>query len=91
MPPAQTRKPSFALSAMSIASFSFGLTMFVLSIAYAKDLATLASVPLAIWSALCGQPSDNPLTLPILVSLSALSVVIGIALVLVNVWRTRRR
>ena len=36
MPPAQPRKPSFALSAMSIASFSFGLTMLVLSIAYAR-------------------------------------------------------
>jgi hypothetical protein len=87
----QPHKPSFALSATAIGAFSFGLTMFILSIAYAKDLVTLASVPFAIWSSLCGQPTDSPLALSVLVSMSVISFVAGGALLLVNALRARRR
>jgi hypothetical protein len=76
----QPSKSSFGIFAIAIGLISFGLTMLVFSAAYTRDLAGLANAPFAVWSALCGQPSDSPLTLSVLVSMSGLALVAGIFL-----------
>lgn len=50
-----------------------GFTLLVFSLAYAKDLETLRTVPNAIWSAICGVPTENGITLPLLMTMSTLS------------------
>jgi hypothetical protein len=85
-----TKRTPFALLAIGVALFSFGLTMIALALAYTSDLSLLASAPMAIWSALCGQPGTNPLILPMLITMSMLSILVGLVLVLVYSMRKRR-
>ncbi|MCL5997608.1 MAG: hypothetical protein M1546_16365 [Chloroflexi bacterium] len=88
-PSHESRPSNFALKTIAIALISFGLTMFVLSAAYARDLIALASAPFDIWSALCGQPTDNPLAQSILVSLSLVSLLAGIGLFIYTMRHSR--
>lgn len=84
------RKTSFALTFSSVALISFGLTMLLMSVIYARDLSLLISAPLAIWSAVCGQPGNDPLTLPLLVTLSGTALLGGLVLfVIILVHRLR--
>lgn len=84
------RKTSFALTFSSVALISFGLTMLLMSVIYAKDLSLLINAPLAIWSAVCGQPSSDPLTLPLLITLSGVAFVAGLVLFVIILARRLR-
>jgi hypothetical protein len=88
--PAQTQKTSFALVVTAIALASFGVTMLLFIVAYVQDLAVLANAPFAVWSALCGQPSDNPLTLSVLIVLSGFALLSGLGAGVVAVARRQR-
>ena len=83
----QPRKSHFALTATGIGLVSFGVTMLALSAAYVKDLTLLTDAPIILWSALCGQPSDNPLTLPLLVTLSGVALIAGLLMIVFNLLR----
>jgi hypothetical protein len=89
-PPFPTRRAGVALPITAVALFSFGLTLLVLSATYLRDLAVLANAPFLVWSALCGQPIDSPLTVPLLVSLSMLAVLMGVALLILYIIKGRR-
>jgi hypothetical protein len=52
-----------------------GVTLFLFSVAYIRDLDTLRNVPDAIWDALCGRPTDDGITLPLLLTTSTLMFV----------------
>jgi len=67
-----------------------GITLLGFSLAYAKDMETLRTVPNAIWDALCGRPSDAGFTLPFLLTVATLSL-IGAGVL--GIWSriTRRR
>lgn len=82
---------SFALTAIGVGLVSFALTMLLLSASYVKDLALLTEAPVLLWSALCGQPSADPLTLPLLVTMSALALLVGLMMIVVGVLRARRQ
>jgi hypothetical protein len=60
-----------ALAALLI---SFGLTMFLFSAAYAKDLQTLARAPELVWGFICGRPSEFGPILPLLLTIGTLSL-----------------
>jgi hypothetical protein len=77
-----SRNSGFALNVIGFSFISFGLTMLVFSAAYARDLVTLANGAFAVWSALCGQPIESDLTLPLLFSMSLVALLAG-AIVLV--------
>jgi hypothetical protein len=49
-----------------------GATLLLFSVAYIRDLETLRNVPSAIWDALCGRPTDDGITLPLLLTMSSL-------------------
>ena len=78
------RQDGFALVALSLGLLTFGIVMLLTCIAYAKDINTLAYAPFAIWNAVCGVPSADPLTMPILLLLSVLSIFVGIVLLLIR-------
>jgi lysylphosphatidylglycerol synthetase-like protein (DUF2156 family) len=62
-----------------------GITLIAFSAAYAKDMETLRTVPDAIWDALCGRPSEAGFTLPLLLTVTTLSL-IGASVL--GVWST---
>ena len=85
-----SNKSSFVLATIAIGLLFFGLTLLLLSLAYARDLTLILNSPFEVWSALCGRPSDNPLTLPVLVCTSVLAVMLGVVMICLNVVRSHR-
>ncbi|MBZ0293854.1 MAG: hypothetical protein K8L99_14910 [Anaerolineae bacterium] len=69
--------------------FSFGLTMFLFSAAYAKDIDTLRRAPELVWAFICGQPNPDGITLPLLLTISFMAVLVGGGLSLWTWWKTR--
>lgn len=61
-----------------------GITLLLFSVAYIRDLQTLRSVPDAIWDALCGRPTDDGITLPLLLTSSTLMFIMAAGLA---VWQ----
>jgi hypothetical protein len=82
MRPPITPKQSFPLLVTAISLVSFGITMVVMAAAYTSDLNKLINAPFEVWSALCGQPGDSPLILPLLITMSMLAILIGAGLLL---------
>jgi hypothetical protein len=80
---------SFAVTAIAVGLAFFGLTLLGLSIAYAQDMTLIVNAPFEVWSALCGQPTDNPVILPVLVCVSLISILAGGTLFGVNLIRAR--
>lgn len=66
---------------------TIGITVLLFGFAYAQDLETLRTVPGAIWSAICGRPYDDGITLPLLFTLGTLSTLSGVFL---QLWRMIR-
>ncbi|NOK59426.1 MAG: hypothetical protein GFH27_549283n114 [Chloroflexi bacterium AL-W] len=58
----------------------FGFTMLLLSGAYIQDINLLRRVPEAVWQFVCGIPPENEMVLPMLLAVSALTMCIGIGL-----------
>jgi hypothetical protein len=56
----------------SVMLLSMGVMMLAFGAAYIKDLETLRSVPGAIWSAVCGKPSENGIAVPLLLTIGVL-------------------
>ena len=75
---------SFGLFVTAVAAIAFGFVMLLFCLAYAKDLNTLVNAPFAVWNALCGQPSADPLTMPILLILSVFAVITGVVLLVIR-------
>lgn len=66
-----------------VALLSFGCMMFVMAAAFARDLRALQNAPALLWSALCGEPVQSELTLPILLATGAVACAAGAASVLI--------
>lgn len=80
----------FKIIAIIALLLSFGLTMFVFSAAYAKDIDTLRRAPELIWAFICGQPNPNGITLPLLLTISLMSVLVSAGLSVWVWWQGRR-
>jgi hypothetical protein len=61
-------------------SISFGVTLLLFSVAYTRDLNTLARAPELIWAFICGAPSDSGIVLPLLLTISTLALFLGFGL-----------
>jgi protein SCO1/2 len=48
----------------------FGAAMLLISLAFLQDLRTLSEIPGLVWAFVCGVPSEDGITLPLLVTLS---------------------
>lgn len=72
-----------------VAEVFFGITsglMFVFAVTFIRDIQTLRNVPDALWNFLCGTPTDNNVTLPLLLTIGI--VLLGITISL-EIWRWR--
>lgn len=74
--PAETTTSSdqdFMLTLAMVFLLTMGVMMLIFSSAYLRDLQTLREVPDAIWSAICGQPVEGGIALPLLFTVGTLS------------------
>jgi len=67
---------------------SFGVTMLLFSMAYARDVQTILRAPELIWDFICGRPDPGGPALPLMLTLGTLAL-IGSAAVMV--WTRLRR
>lgn len=69
--------------------FSFGVTMLLFSMAYARDVQTILRAPELIWDFICGRPDPGGPVLPLMLTVGTLALLGG---VVVTGWtRLRRR
>ncbi|MEO0563050.1 MAG: hypothetical protein AAF125_13160 [Chloroflexota bacterium] len=78
----------FTLSIVAVIAITIGVTLFLFSLAYLRDLETLRNAPDAIWDAMCGRPDPEALTLPLLLAGSVIGVGVGGS---IHGWRWLRR
>ena len=82
---------NLGLLVAGIGLLGFGGMMALMMLAFARDLSALRDAPAELWSALCGQPVQSDLTLPILLAASIAGVLAGAALLIAARFRSRRR
>jgi hypothetical protein len=70
-----TKKLAIQIGAASI--ISFGLIFWLFAIAYSGDVASVLQAPQQIWQFVCGIPSQNSLTVPVLLSIGTIAVISG--------------
>ncbi len=88
-PPGPRPAPALGLLVSGASLLGFGAMMAVMTVTYARDLATLVAAPWELWSALCGQPVKSDLTMPALLATTLIALVAGAALLIVA--RLKRR
>lgn len=69
----------------------FGIMMVLISLSYLQDLQKLKQAPEAVWLFVCGVPTEDPATFPLLLASGVLSLVIAGALLLTDYLRARRQ
>lgn len=80
-PPPAGRSLGWLIAGVTL--LSFGCMMLVMAVAFARDLKTLQDAPALLWSALCGEPVQSELTLPILLATGAIACAGGAASVVI--------
>lgn len=75
----------------AVGLMGFGITVLLMSVFYIHDLALLREIPDMIWQFICGVPSDNPTTFPLLISTGILTLMGGTVLLIVHQLHYRRR
>ena len=63
-----------------------GAIMLLFAMTFINDMQTLRNVPDALWNFICGTPTDNNITWPLLLTLAILCFCISAGL---QVWRLR--
>ncbi len=76
---------------VAIFTASLGVMLLIFGFASLKDLATLKTVPEAIWNFICGRPSDDGITLPLMFTLGTLALLISGGLTVWGYWRGRNQ
>lgn len=94
LPPSSTKADSsvdlpFLLTVVMVFMGVVGMFMLLFSLTYINDLQTLRSVPDLIWNFACGQPMENGIILPLLLTLSIVSFLTGGVLFGVRWWLLR--
>ncbi|MDX2139424.1 MAG: SCO family protein [Chloroflexota bacterium] len=70
--PVQSERTPTPLSLVMISALllGFGAAMLLISLAFLQDLRTLSEIPGLVWAFVCGIPTEDGVTLPLLVVLS---------------------
>jgi hypothetical protein len=78
------------LVVIAAALVGFGITVLIMSSAYIRDLELLRQVPESIWLFVCGVPTDNDMTLPLLISSGVLTALVGVGIIVFHLFWSRR-
>lgn len=62
----------------------FGVTLLGISAAYVRDLETLQRIPESVWLFVCGVPTEDPIVLPLMITLSVVAMVLAGALIFID-------
>lgn len=81
----------FMLLAGIIFLIVMGMMMLVFSTAYINDVQTLRAAPEAVWNFLCGTPTDNNITLPLLLTIAIACFLGSGGLYIYRWWLGRNR
>lgn len=63
-----------------------GAIMLLFAVTFINDMQTLRNVPDALWNFICGTPTDNNVTLPLLLTISIVCFGVSVGL---QIWRIR--
>lgn len=77
----------FALQIGAASLIGFGGVFWIFAIAYSGDIASISQAPQQIWQFVCGIPSKNSLTVPLLLSIGTIAVISGSGALW---WQSRR-
>lgn len=80
----QQERENIIVPIFSSMLFGFGATLLLISAAYVRDLETLQRVPEAIWLFVCGVPTSDPMTLPLMLGFSVVALIAGSVLIVGN-------
>jgi hypothetical protein len=75
---------------IAAALVGFGITVLIMSGAYVRDLELLRQVPESIWLFVCGVPTDNDMTLPLLISIGVLTMLGGAGMIAFHLFWSKR-
>jgi hypothetical protein len=76
----------FAIQIGAASIIGFGVMFWIFAIAYSGDVASVMQAPQQIWQFVCGIPSQNSLTIPLLLSIGTVAIVAGCG----TLWWQRR-
>jgi len=76
----------FAIQIGAASIIGFGVMFCIFAAAYSGDIASFAQAPQQIWQFVCGIPSQNSLTIPLLLSIGTVAIVAGCG----TLWWQRR-
>ena len=68
---------TFALQIGAASIIGFGVMFWLFAVAYSGDIASFARAPQQIGQFVCGIPSQNSLTVPLLLSIGTIAVISG--------------
>jgi hypothetical protein len=85
----QTEAIRFWLLAAMLFLLTIALVLGMFSLMYLEDIATLRNAPDTIWSWVCGRPTENGVTLPLMMTGSIVAVIASAALGIGRWWISR--
>ena len=68
---------TFAIQIGAASIIGFGVMFWIFAAAYSGDVASVLQAPQQIWQFVCGIPSQNSLTVPLLLSIGTIEVISG--------------
>lgn len=81
MPSSPSRPTYLTPLFLGIALLSFGITILLMGIVYAQDVAVLRTAPEILWQVICGNPpKDKAYIMPIILVLSEIATLAGLGL-----------
>jgi hypothetical protein len=68
---------TFAIQIGAASIIGFGVMFWLFAVAYSGDIVSFTRAPQQIWQFVCGIPSQNSLTVPLLLSIGTIAVISG--------------
>jgi len=82
-------EPEFIRILIIVVLVTMGVMLFLFSLALMKDLQTLQRAPELVWAFICGVPSEDGPALPLLLTLSTLSILGAILVTIWHIWKRK--
>lgn len=88
-PPVDELDHGFIRLLVIVVLFTVAVVLFVMSLALMEDISTLSKAPELVWAFICGAPSETGPALPLMLTLTTLAFLGGIAILVWHIWKQR--